>query len=521
MRIDRFSCRQPTRRSLRTLVCVGLVAGLASVAPASVARGDDPAVLLENSLIKAIELAEPSVVSIARIRMPASEPRNIAIGPLERFGPMPHSEGASSDPENPDFQPNNFGAGVIIAGPRAAARIVLTNYHVVQGGPVFPANSTKDGSKLFVRFSDRRGCYASIMAADPRSDMATLHLDLDPSRIDASELKPLDWTTATPARKGQLVLMLGNPYAMAHDGSASASWGMVSNMARRPLPWTDDQKSQTMMYRLGNLIQIDGRLNLGTSGGPLLNLKGELIGVTTSLAAIEGYEKSAGFAIPLDGLTRRIVKALVAGHEVEYGMLGVRPRTESPSDLRMRNTGLKQASAVRVDFVAIDSPAQRAGILLGDLILSVDGIPIYSDFDLMRIVGLHPPESEVDVVVWRRERGGQFTTKVTLGKWPVMDDEGIIETNPRFGPWRGISVDYPTGRKKYQPTEERYRRAVVVTKVAPDSPAKLAGIEPGFFISEVNRIPVQTPGEFAAATRLTRGPIEVRLYEGERKILGE
>ncbi len=486
---------------------------------AAMADADDVAQALENALTKVIEQAEPSVVSIAKVRPAPSENTSVEIGPFDRVGQPPPIDGPPSDPENPDFQPNNFGAGVIIGGPRANERIVLTNYHVVQGGPVFPAHETKDGTKLYVRFTDRRGCLASIIAADPRSDLAALALNLEAAKIDAVDLKPLDWTTSTPARKGQLVVMLGNPYALAHDGSASASWGMVANLARRPLPYTDDHKTQSMMYRLGNLIQIDGRMNLGTSGGPLLNLNGELIGLTTSLAAIEGYEKSAGFAIPMDGLTRRVVKSLVAGHEVEYGMLGVRPVTETPSEFRARNTGIKRASAVRADFVALDSPAHRAGIQQGDVILSVGDVPTYSNSDLMRIVGSHPPESVVDVVIWRSR--GLLTLKVTLGKWSVMDDEGIIETTPRYAPWRGISVDYSTGRKKYQSSDERYRRAVVVTKAAEGSPAQAAGIQPGVFISEVNRIAVNTPREFAEATKLTRGPVELRLYEGGKITLRE
>jgi len=483
-------------------------------------RAEDPAFALEQKLIDVIEQAEPAVVSIARIRPQPMEGRLLAVGPLER--PMFPHDAPTLDPENPDFQPNSYGAGVLLAGARPGERIVLTNYHVVQGGPVSPLRSAADGTTLFVRFSDRRACAATILAADPRSDLATLHLDLERNQIDPAELKVLEWSSGGPVRKGQFVLLLGNPYALAHDGSASASWGMVSNVARRPLPWTDDMNSRSLMYRLGNLIQIDARINLGTSGGPVLNLKGELVGLTTSLAAIDGYEKSAGFAIPLDGLMRRIVDSLAAGHEVEYGMLGVAPRTETPSEFRLRNTGLKQRMAVRVQHVALDSPAHRAGLVPDDVIVSVQGIPVQSDFDLMRIVGLHAPESEVEIAAWRRERG-LFTTRAKLVKWPVSDliEEGIIETIPRVAPWRGISVDYSTGRRRFQRDDDRHRRAVVVTRVAPDSPARTASLEPGQFITEVNRISVQTPSEFAEATRTLRGPVELRLYDGGRIVIPE
>jgi serine protease Do len=480
----------------------------------------DPAQLLESTLTKVIEQSEPSVVSIARVRPAPIEAPHFFQRPLEAPQvPMPPSgPSAANDPENPDFQPNSYGTGIIIASPRSNERFVLTNYHVVHGGPVYPsfdAGPAEDSVKLFVRFADRRCCYGAIIAADPRSDLAVLRLELKPADIDEGDLKPIDWTASTPVRKGQLVLMLGNPYSLAHDGSASASWGMISNLARRPLPWTDDRASRYMMYRLGNLIQIDGRLNLGTSGGPLLNLKGELIGLTTSLATIEGYEKSSGFAIPLDDLTRRIVKSLVAGQEVEYGMLGIEPNDVTPSEFRALRTGLKQASAAMVHGVTMDSPAFRAGIKVGDVLLSVADIPIYSDYDLMRVVGLHAPESEVDVVLWRKHHVRPITVKVTLGKWPVLEEERIIETSPRFPNWRGLSVDYPTGRNKFTPQPPRPSpRAVVITKIVPDSvAARTDGLQPGVFITEVNRIPVQTPAEFHEATKSLRGPIELRLYD--------
>lgn len=476
--------------------------------------------MLEGTLTKVIEQAEPSVVSIARVKQAPAETIRFHDAQPERHN-FPLLGSAPTDPENPDFQPNNYGAGIIISLPKSNDRFILTNYHVVQGGPVFPAEYSEDGVMLFVRFADRRSCHGAIVAADPRSDLAILRLDLQQAGIEESELKAMDWSTSAAVRKGHLVVMLGNPYSLAHDGSASASWGMISNLARRPLPWTEDQLSKYMMYRLGNLIQIDGRLNLGTSGGPLLNLKGELVGLTTSLAAVEGYDKSAGFAIPLDDLTRRIVRTLAAGQEVEYGMLGIYPTDVTPSDFRKLETGLKQASAARVSNVTKDSPADRAGIMTKDLVLTVAGIPIYSEHDLMRVVGLHPPESEVEVGLWRAGRAKPFTVRVTLGKWPVWEDERIIETSPRFPAWRGISVDYPTGRRKYIEREPNYRRAVVVTRVAPESAAHSAGVQPGVFIAEVNRIPVQTPGEFHEATKSLRGPVELRFYEGGRVVIGE
>ena len=500
-----------TRRRLRFAVL------LMAYQHAVAVRAQDPAPALEETVVKLVEQVEPSVVSIARVKPAPFDPDFRRLAPLERI----RREQASppADSEHPDFQPNEFGAGIVIAPPGTDERLVLTNYHVVRGGPVHPSISTDDNTSLDIHFSDRRGCKASIIAADPRSDLAVLHLHLKEADIRPADLKPLDWSAsaAAPIRKGMFVVMFGNPHALARDGSASVSWGMVSNIARRPLPRAEDEKSAAILYRLGNLLQIDGRLNLGTSGGPVLGLKGDLIGMTTSLAVVDGYDKSAGFAIPFDDHTRRIVKSLVAGHEAEYGMLGISsPRNLVPRELRERGiTGVTQASAALAPEISQGSPAERAGLRRGDVILRVGNETILSHYDLMRVVGLHAPESEVELSVCHVGLREPSTIRVRLGKWPVQDDEGIIETKPRFTPWRGLSVDYPTGRGKYLKDERfstTYRHAVVVTKVADDSAARTAGLQPGDFISHVNKTPVQTPAEFHAALNSATGPVTLRLH---------
>ena len=479
-------------------------------------QAQDPALALEETVVKLVEQVEPSVVSIARVKPVPHDPDFLRLAPLERI----RREQASPpiDSEHPDFQPNEFGAGIIISPPGSDERLVLTNYHVVRGGPVYPSHSTDDHTSLDIHFADRRSCKASIIAADPRSDLAVLHLHLQEADIRPTDLKPLDWSTSPsgPIRKGMFVVMLGNPHALARDGSASVSWGLVSNIARRPLPRADDE-SAAILYRLGNLLQIDGRLNLGTSGGPVLGLKGDLLGLTTSLAVADGYDKSAGFAIPFDDHTRRIVKSLVAGHEVEYGILGInRPRELLPRELRERNiVGVTQASAALASEISHGSPAEQAGLRPGDVVLRVANETVLSHYDLMRVVGLHAPESVVDLLICHKGHHEPSPIKVRLGKWPVQDDEGIVETKPRFSPWRGLSVDYPTGRYKYIKEESfsaTYRHAVVVTKIDDESAAHSAGLQPGNFISHVNKTAVQTPAEFHAAIKSATGPVTLRLY---------
>ena len=216
-----------------------------------------------------------------------------------------------------------------------------------------------------------------------------------------------------------------------------------------------------------------------------------------------------------DDLTRRMVKSLVTGQEVEYGMLGIAPGDVMPTQFRNLGIVSNQGSAARAESVMSDSPAERVGIKKDDVILRVAGELVLSEQDLMRLVGLHAPEAEIELLVWRKNHVEPFPVKVKLGKWPVADDEGIIETNPRFAPWRGLSVDYPTSRLKWSSDRDGpppYRRAVLVIKVAEESAALAAGLQPGTFISHVNKVPVQTPTEFHAAVRSATGPVTLRLH---------
>ncbi len=487
------------------------------IVSASALLAQDPAAILEDSVIKVVEECERSVVSIARFKP----------SPVEQFHEEQHKNFPLQRPvreaREVGVQPNDFGAGCLISLPNSTDRLVLTNFHVVRGGPIFPKFKGDDGTELLINFADRRECRGSIIAADPRSDLAVLRVDWEKTEIKPTEFPSLKWETAAAPRKGQFVVLLGNPYASARDGSASVSWGLISNLIRQPISSNrnqfldqDDVAKGAMLHRLGAVMQLDARMNLGMSGGPVLNLKGELIGISTSLAAIEGYEQSVGFALPVDPFTRRIIRTLLAGQEVEYGMLGIRPGDFSMKEFQGLHTGLKQQSAAEVLEVTPGSPAAEAKIRPRDLIVEVEGKPVLSRADLMRMVGMNSPGSTIDVTVWRRdERPARVYVNVTLGKWPVLDDEGIIETNPRYQPWRGLSVDYATARDRFRGPGNDLQ-GVLITKVKANSPADAVQLQPGNFITEVNKTPVQTPAEFHAAVKKVSGTVEIRLL-GERQ----
>ena len=493
----KFMIRQPVMRWLPAILF-----GLAPWFAERPVNGQEPnglaaAAAIQEAFIKAIETAEKSVVSISR------DKRQAMIHQDNRIAFLGRERGF--DPADPNWVPNEFGAGVIID----KAGLILTNYHLVRGGPVEGKPDQKADQTLYVRLSDRRGFAARIFAADPRSDLAVL-------KIPVGDLPAFKLENKTiPVRKGQFVIALGNPYAIARDGSASATWGIVSNVSRQAMIESEANdperaRNETIIHQLGTLIQLDARLDLGTSGGALLNLQGELIGMTTSLAAIVGYEKSAGFAIPFDDAMKRIINSLRQGKEVEYGFLGVQPGEILPGqsvspEFAPIAARIKRGAA-RIESVFPNLPAQRAGLSDRDVVLSVGDRQVYGRTDLVREIGLVPAGTLVRLTIFRPQLGREIEVPVEVGKWPVVDEESIIATIPLRDLWRGISYDYSTGRKRFFsiPTHEPLQ-GVRIVEVRPGTQTAAKELQPGDLITAVKGIPVRSPREFAEAVKKENG----------------
>ena len=482
-----------------------LVAGLAGLCAttSALAQGADGRAF-DQAFIEVIAKTEPSVVAIFAIR--GSD---------------------SGNPDSPDFIPRQFGAGIIFApAGQPGKRLILTNYHVVRGGAVVGRDADSNTLRLLAQFPRRRNCDLKILAADPRSDLAVLEIDFAALGVGPSKLRPIEFGDATGIRKGQTVLALGNPYAIARDGSASASGGRISNISRRPAPaskeplvgeWITDE----LIHSSGTLLVVDTRLDLGTSGGPLVDLGGRLIGITTSLAALEGYEKSVGFAVPVNTGVRRMIEALALGLEVEYGFLGVL-LTDVPADELAREAQGRlsnQVTAARAKNVLKDSPAESAGLVNKDIVLSINDVAIHDDADVIREIAMLGVGTTARLRIWRPGAQSELILTAKLGKWPVRNIQDIIATRHRFPLWRGVRVDHSTGRQQYNPGSRSYK-AVVVTHVEPDSAAAKMGLAPGDFVTHVDRQMVQTPEEFDKATRQRPpGNVTLTLLSGKSVLL--
>ncbi len=246
-------------------------------------------------------------------------------------------------------------------------------------------------------------------------------------------LKALKYGDADKLRKGQWVVSLANPYAAGfRDGSPSASVGIVSNLRRRgPANLSEYEAARQPLHAFGTLLETDVRINLGCSGGALLNLDGDLVGLTTSLAALKDGEAPGGFAVPLDAPMRRIIDVLSRGEEVEYGFLGI-----------MMARDLLPGTPVRITGVIPGGPAATAGIQQGDSIVSIDGRPIRDHDDLLLQIGIGLADHDVQVHMRSEARTGdgqRETMTVHLAKSPVS---GPVIAAVRPPALAGLRVDY-------------------------------------------------------------------------------
>jgi serine protease Do len=451
--------------------------------------GLEAAAALEKAVVEAIAKAEKSVVAIARVRKEVSAPGRAPGDEEPRLAPRVPD---ISDPTDPDFVPSEFGTGVVID----AKGLIVTNYHVL--------GDTK-AADYYVWLA-KKPYSARVKAADPWLDLAVL-------QIEAEGLTPMPLGNARELKKGQFVIALGNPYAIARDGQPSATWGLVSNLSRKaPSPRTDTRPSERgeTLHHWGTLIQTDAKLELGTSGGALVNLKGEMVGLTTSLAALAGYEKSGGFAYPVDDDFRKAIDMLKIGRLPEYGFLGVAPRFLAEGERRAGRRG-----AVVEDVVPA-TPAFRAGLKVGDLITQIDSQPVFDNVDLIRQLSGKPVETVVTIAYERSgtaAKPGQRTeVNVPLSKKRMESGRpGIAEVvDP---PWRGMRVEYATAAPLFREQSRDLDPAgcVGVIEVERDSSAWKAGFRPGDFVSHVGQARVATPREFYEAVGKESGEVKLKL----------
>ncbi len=452
-------------------------------------RGVEPdaaqaALALQELLIKAVAIGETSVVAITRVHKDAQEP---AVALRFPFG----AARESLDPASPDFVPTDFGAGVIVD----ESGLILTTLDVL---------ADVDTSNYYV-WHQKRPFFATVIATAPWYDLAVL-------KINSEGLTPIAFGDAAKIRKGQIVIALGNPSAIARDGTASAHWGVIANVTRRAPPTptrSHEPLGRETLHHYGTLLQTDAKLEFGYSGGALLNLDGEMIGLATSYAGTDHSETAGGLAIPVDEDFRRIVEALKIGQTPEFGFLGVGPET---LNVALRQQGFHGA---RLVTVMDGTPAARAGLKADDIVTHINGKRIFDEGDLFWRIGILSPGTTTQLQVVRGDitnpNAAVIEMAVTVSKKYVNTVRKPIVTaiTPT---WRGLRMDYATASPAFSQLIERPpAESLYVAEVVPNSRAWLAGMRSGDFVTHVGDSKVTTPAEFAESVKGVSGDVTLHV----------
>jgi len=360
----------------------------------------------------------------------------------------------------------SLGSGFVIDGDG----YIVTNNHVIQGA-----------EDITVIFRDDTQLKAKLIGSDSRIDLALL-------KVEPPNKKPLPavkWGDSDKSRVGDWVIAIGNPFGMGHSVTA----GIISARGR------------SLNDSLDDYLQTDAAINKGNSGGPLFNTDGEVIGVNTAIYSPSGTNAGLAFSIP-SNLVKQVADQLREFGKVKRGWIGV--SYQSVTDDIADSFGLDRARGVLVANVTADGPASKAGLKRNDIILSFAGQDVLDLRRFPKVVANARVGSTVDVVVWRG--GKEVPLKLRVGE----QEEAEKQNTSAPGPKKPAEPDQPvtstieqlglTLQKVTDQLRERYGlsdqvKGVIVTKVAPNSPAAEKQLQAGDVILEVDQKPVTTPQE--------------------------
>ena len=371
--------------------------------------------------------------------------------------------------DNPFFFPRNsprkyrgraLGSGVIV---EAEKGYILTNNHVVD-----------KADEIKIKLMDKRVISATVVGTDPKSDLAVL-------QIKADNLSELELGNSDKLRVGDWVLAVGSPFSANLSHTVTA--GIVSALGRSNVISSRDHYE--------DFIQTDAAINPGNSGGALLNMEGELVGINTAIAT-GGFEKAnrgVGFAIP-SNMAKKVMQDLITKGYVVRSWLGV--YIQNVDDNVAKALKLSNRDGALVSDVVEESPAEKAGLEQGDVIVEFNDVLIHDSAHLKNIVSSTPPGTLSKVIIFRDEK--KKSVNVTLEEIKKSDDKTIasMSLNDRDFGLEVKGVNKTLAEKYGVPMEQ----GVVVINVIPNSEAFDAGIQEGDLITRVGTEKIKSKREF-------------------------
>jgi serine protease Do len=438
-----------------------------------------------SAIAKAVTPAVVTIIVESRARQPQMVPfffdqfRDFFDRPDQDEEGTPRRRQTPRNQQPPGrLRPSGLGSGVIVS----PDGYILTNNHVVE-----------DADKVKVELADRRELQAKVIGKDPASDLAVL-------KIDSADLPTLPFGDSDKVEVGDLVLAVGNPLGIGK----TVTMGIISAKGRQ---------SPIFSGGYDDFLQTDAAINRGNSGGALVNLRGELVGIPSQIYSNQsGGNIGIGFAIPTK-MARNVMDQLIRGGKVRRGKLGLYGEDVSPE--LARQFGYKGVDGAVVGDVQKGDPADIAGIKPGDIITEFNGQRVTKYLQFRNLVSSTPPGTTVKIKLWREGSEREVTAK--LGEIDLAantnDRPGNTTPNSTGGVLSGVRVEnLPPELSRNLPDV----RGVVVTDVDPDSNA--AGtLRRGDIIESVNKQPVTNVNEFnAAMAKADKREVLLRYHRGER-----
>jgi len=377
-------------------------------------------------------------------------------GPFGQFGPRMRQQ-------QPQIE-HGTGSGVVIS----PDGYIVTNNHVVDGAV-----------DIRVTTSDRRILKAKLIGTDPLTDLAVL-------KVNGTDMTSVPWGDSKEVRPGQTVLAFGNPYGFRF----TVTRGIVSAVNRANPDPTNRSKP-------GEFIQTDAAINPGNSGGPLVDARGEVVGINTFLISPSGTFSGMGFAIPSQ-IVRPTVETLIRDGKVSHGHIGIGIADVTPENAKF--FGDSAAKGGVVTQVEAGSPGAEAGLQIGDVITEINGHKMEDAGELQVVIGQQKPGTKVELTVLRD--GKTMNIPVTLeelGKRSSNDESSSSESGGKMHWGIGIANLSPEVRDQLQVPSEIH--GAVVEQVQPGSSADNAGLQQGDIILEVNRHKVQSASDVQQALK--------------------
>lgn len=456
---------------------------LPGVAMAASGRGGD-AVVPEKEIAAGLAL-QKTFEAVSKAVLPAV----VNISTTSLVSASPHMPPMFDDPFFKRFFGNPFGPGG--APQKHVERSLGSGFIISSDGTIVTNNHVvKNATKVTVLLSNKKSYQAKVIGTDPMTDIAVIKIN------PRSPLPVVTWGDSKNVVVGTIVLAMGSPFGLTQ----SVTMGIVSALKR----------SNMGIEQYENFIQTDAAINPGNSGGPLVNLRGEVVGMNTAIYTTNGGYEGIGFAIPVT-MVRQVVQDLMTKGKVVRGWLGISIQNVTP--VIAKQFALKKTSGVLVSDVLPGSPAEKARLKRGDVVVALNGTPVEDANDLRMHVAQIAPGRTAELTIVRS--GETRKVDVRVGELPRKLAMNAPQSNGSAGNFKnvlkGLRVMSLNSDIRSQLGIPRSVQGVIIQAVQPGSAVEAAGLRRGDIVIEVDRKPVRSLSDFVGIARHIPESAEVLL----------